>query len=132
MTEQKLSKRAEKRIAQADETRRRALSPLRIFLRLAGIPLVTIGVAISVYVRTSDYPTQDAMRHLFALAGCEAAVAVGLTPATKGNIGYHARNDPDGDGVACDGPEYSRSVAVAPSNGGSPPQMTDGAKFVRP
>lgn len=138
MQERPLSRRAARRIARAEETRRKALSPARILLRIAGIPLLTCAIAVSVYLRTSDYPREDAMRHLWALGGCDMALSVGLAPAYQEGLGYHARNDPDGDGIACDhlqssvtvlGPsEPAQTAPVTP-----PGRMSEGgAKFLRP
>lgn len=108
----KANRRAAKRAARADETRRKALSPWRILLRVLGIPILVCGLTASIFIRTSDYPPPDALRHLIALTGCDAALAVGVAPAREGQLGYHAKNDPDGDGIACDMPGVGRSLPV--------------------
>ncbi|MDF0603802.1 excalibur calcium-binding domain-containing protein [Psychromarinibacter sp. C21-152] len=120
------------RLARAEETRRRALSPVRILLQIAAIPLVAAAVAVPLYLRTSDYPPMDAIRHLAALAGCEQAAAVGLAPAREGGLGYHRRNDPDGDGVACGTAHAAASAPARPADPEAPSRMTGGAKFLRP
>jgi len=79
--------------------------------------------------------------HLVALAGCDAARSVGLGPMRKGELGYHQRNDPDGDGIACQTgqvAQYSRpkpvqSVLPGPDPSRNQAQRRVGtAKFVRP
>ena len=98
-------------------------------LKLMAIPVVALGTAVSVYIRTSPYPPSQALAHLVARAGCPAAAAIGLAGARAGEVGYHARNDPDGDGIAC-------APASAPEGPIAPHQVTEtkagGAKFVRP
>lgn len=134
------------------ETRRRALSPVRILTQLVAIPGIALAVGVSIVIRTSDHAPIDALRELVALAGCGAAAAVNLAPAGKGRLGYHARNDRDGDGVACNeglamappptfhpgtiasmnesGARPAPAPVSAPDN--SAPRMTGGAKFLRP
>lgn len=97
-------------------------------MRILGIPIVAAGIATSVYIRTSSYPPSDALRHLIARAGCKAAEAVALAPAYRGQIGYHARNDVNGDGVACQG--HGFAAAEPTPDGGS--RRSGGAKFLRP
>ena len=106
-----------------------------VVLKLASIPVVAASVALSVYVRTSPYPPTEALMHLIARAGCPSAAAIGLAPARRGALGYHARNDPDGDGIACDA---GQRLAV-PVTLTSPPaadidrsRNAGGAKFIRP
>lgn len=126
--------------ARADATRRAALSPFRILLRVAGIPLIAVALTVSIYLRVSDYPPEDAIRHLYALAGCDAAASVGLAPAWEGRLGYHPRNDPDADGVACGSGLAATASPAAPATtttASAPdpeagPRMTGGAKFLRP
>lgn len=112
-------------------TRARALSPLRILSLLMALPIMAGGVALSVYVRTSPYDPALAVRHLAALAGCDAAQAMALAPARRGEPGYHARNDADGDGVAC-GPRTAAAFTSAPEVPQPGGRMAGGAKFVRP
>lgn len=134
-------KRQARRVARAAETRRQALSPMRILLRVAAIPVLATTIGLSVYIRTSDHAPGDALRHLVAMAGCEAAAAVRLAPAAQGQLGYHVRNDADGDGIACGhaAPDLaSRIAARAPAPpvdttlGPADRQMSGGAKFVKP
>ncbi len=117
----------------ADATRRKALSPLRIITMVLALPLTTAAIAFGVYMRTSDFERTEALMHLIALAGCDAAHAVGLGQMRKGQPGYHTRNDPDGNGVACESNGMAKPSFNAPrqsENTGS--RMVGGAKFVRP
>jgi len=106
---------------------------------------VALGVAVSLYVRTSPYDPPDAFAHLVARASCDAARTVGLAPSYRGELGYHARNDADGDGVACErlyrfgapseeilAPAQSVEIAAPVSAKGTPNRMMGGAKFVKP
>lgn len=43
-----------------------------------------------------------AVRHLAAFPNCDAARAVGLAPARRGQPGYYRRHDRDQDGLACE------------------------------
>ncbi|SMX31561.1 excalibur calcium-binding domain-containing protein [Actibacterium lipolyticum] len=115
------------RARRAEALRKDALSPIRILKRLVLVPVVAAGIALSAYIRTSDYGSEDALRHLVAMVGCGPAAAMGLAPAQEGELGYHPRNDPEGDGVACGtetrfpAPEQDNRV-----------RSVGGAKFVRP
>lgn len=44
----------------------------------------------------------DAVRHLASSPNCDAARAVGLAPARRGQPGYWPSHDRDKDGVACE------------------------------
>ncbi|MCF6233812.1 MAG: excalibur calcium-binding domain-containing protein [Rhodobacteraceae bacterium] len=130
-----------KREIRAARTRAEALSPVRIMVRLLTLPLVALSVALSMYVRTSDYDPPEALAHLVARGGCDAARSVGLAVSYRGGLGYHARNDADGNGVACDSAEVL-PVAVVENSVITEPvaiqdtfartRMTGGAKFVKP
>jgi len=128
-----------RRERRAARTRAQALSPGRIVMALLSLPLVAGGVAVSLYIRTSPYEPPLALAHLVARAGCDAAATVGLAPAYRGGPGYHARNDADGDGVACEiagfAAEPVQDVAYsAPpvDTPDTPKRMVGGAKFVKP
>lgn len=118
--------RPSRRQRRAERNLAELLSPAGILLRLMSIPVVTLAVTLSVYLRTSPYEPPEAMLHLVALAGCDAARSVGLAPAARNTPGYHPRNDPDGDGVACEQPPGRGRQAAA---GGM--SRAGGAKFVR-
>lgn len=115
----------------------RALSPVRIVKLLLCIPILTAVLATSIYIRTSPYEPAVALAHLIARGGCGAASYVGLAPAYYGEIGYHARNDADENGVACEidsqfvtAPAVdSASLVTAPN---SQERMASGAKFLKP
>lgn len=130
-----------KRQIRATRTRAEALSPVRILFSFLTLPLLALSVALSIYVRTSIYDPPEAIAHLVARGGCDAARSIGLAPSYRGGLGYHARNDVDGDGVACDGTEVlpvevvensTTSEPVAIQNTSARVRMTGGAKFVRP
>lgn len=142
ITGDRVHPRIVRRHRRAERERARALSPLRFLLRLLAIPGLALGVAASLYMRTSPYEPQLALMHLAARMGCDSAYRVGLAPADRGAPGYHARNDPDGDGVACDAPpvvaasrrEGARRDAE-PRNSvqrAAQTRFVGGAKFVRP
>ncbi|MCV2873736.1 excalibur calcium-binding domain-containing protein [Defluviimonas sp. WL0050] len=92
--------------------------------KLMAIPVIAVATAVSIYIRTSPYPPAEALAHLIARAGCPAAAAIGLAGARMGELGYHDRNDPDGDGIAC-APATAADGQVTVTKAG-------GAKFVRP
>ncbi|WP_425051739.1 excalibur calcium-binding domain-containing protein [Psychromarinibacter sp. S121] len=149
--QQRRARRAERRIAQAEALRRKAFSPLRIAGLIAGVPLVATALTVSIFIRTSEFSNVDAVRHLYALAGCDHARKVGLAPAAKGFPGYHPRYDVDGNGIACEGvglmtgPRLVNLPAAAPvpvaeaapeaaplPEAETPRRMDGGAKFLRP
>ncbi len=120
-----------RRQQRADRTLRNALSPARILANVLLVPVVTVALTISIYVRTSPYERQDAMRHLVAMSGCAAAAKVGLPYATANTPGYHVRNDGDLDGIACnEGRSRHQSAQAEP--GTASPLPSGGAKFLRP
>lgn len=144
-----------KRQRRAMITRAHALSPGRILIKVLLIPVVMASITVSVYVRTSPYERQDALRHLAAMTGCDTAASMGLAPALEGQLGYHARNDKNGDGVACGEmmaqaapwPALGQANTAPPTGGGFVPDMPAalspelaepnnqvgiGAKFIKP
>lgn len=127
-----------RREIRAARTRARALSPARILMSLLSLPIVAGGVGVSLYVRTSPYEAPDALAHLVARTGCDAARSIGLAPAFRGELGYHAKNDSDGDGVACERVGFDarqvQDVAISPPTPqpGSSMRIVGGAKFVKP
>jgi hypothetical protein len=120
-------RRRERRLVRAAEECRRAYSPGRLLLRVLGIPFLAASVGLSIYIRTSDLPPKVAVADLVARGGCKAAAAVGMAPAYRGSPGYHAANDPDGDGVACDVPAALAGAPAEPVG-----RQVGGAKFLRP
>ena len=129
-----------RRQIRAARTRARALSPVRILVQLLLVPVVTVALTVSIYIRTSPYEAPDALRHLLAMGGCDVAAKLNLVPNYRGEVGYHARNDADGDGVACG----SAIASVAPQAPARPAELApvqpvqsvssriSGAKFLRP
>ncbi|WP_170573999.1 excalibur calcium-binding domain-containing protein [Ruegeria atlantica] len=124
---------ASDRHKRAEVARKRALSPLRIFLMIMMLPVTTAVIAMGVFIRTSEFEREEAVIHLIALAGCEAIAPIAPGPFLVGEPGYHPRNDPDGDGVACGSvaaPLQSNTTEQQPEP--SRPRTVGGAKFVRP
>ena len=66
--------------------------------------LIAAGVFVTVATGLvlSPYPPFDTLRHLLAVPNCDAARAVGLAPARRGEPGYWPNHDADNDGVACE------------------------------
>lgn len=122
-----------RRQRRAEALRRQALSPVRILIMVLALPLTTALVGAGVFLRASDYEPNEAVIHLIALAGCDAAHAVGFGPFRKGQRGYHKRNDPDGDGVACETTRPTVVQHAGPRHTETPKERSVGtAKFVRP
>lgn len=109
-------------------TRAKALSPVRILLKLVMAPFVAFGMMVSIYVATSPFEREDAMKHLAAMLDCDVAMSVGVPFARAGSPGYHARHDLDGNGVACDDGTFA--AADEATQGGSP--EISGARFIKP
>ncbi len=136
-----LNPRMTRRQRRADEMRRKALSPLRILLMVLALPLTIGMITIGVYLRISDYERHEAVIHLVALAGCDTVQRLVPGPFFEGRPGYHKRNDPDGDGVACGtrGLQRQRTTAM-PGTAGNAPRQTQAprertvgtAKFLKP
>lgn len=135
-----------RRETRAARTRAQALAPGRILMSLLTLPVLAFAVAVSIYIRTSEFDPPDALAHLVARAGCDAARSIGLAPSYRGGLGYHARNDANGDGVACDLAEVGAGAVDGPIAGSaqevvfSKPvarpdgaeRIVGGAKFVKP
>ncbi len=131
--------RSARRRERADALRKHALSPVRILMMVLVLPITTVVIALGVYMRTTSYEPTEAVAHLVALAGCDAARAVGLGPVHMGEPGYHPRNDLDGDGVACGSapavaqPAPAAQQAPVADSSNAPSQRRVGsAKFIRP
>lgn len=129
----KPSRRVSRRHRRAEALRRRALSPLRIVFMVLALPVTTAMIAIGVYMRVSEFDRPHAVIHLLALAGCDVALAVGVGPFRIGEPGYHRRNDPDGDGVACGAFVQPEPTRPTRQQSAQPKQrMVGSAKFVKP
>ena len=48
------------------------------------------------------WPPLVALKHIASFPNCDAARALGLAPANKGEPGYWPQHDADGDGKACE------------------------------
>lgn len=59
------------------------------------------GFLLDVLVR-SPWPADVTLRHYQARRNCDAARAVGLAPAYRGQPGYWQHLDADNDGIACE------------------------------
>ncbi len=139
--EGKQTRRAKKRQQRAETLRRKALSPWRILLMILALPLSVALISIGVFVRVSAFDREGAVVHLIAMAGCDVAWKMGIGPFYLGGPGYHARYDPDNNGVTCEPPGFaeaglsgqaSQSNEAQPQNT-SPKQRTLGtAKFLKP
>ncbi len=131
--EPELNPRAAHRYRRADATRKRALSPIRILFMVLALPLTTALVAVNIYLRTSEYERNDAIIHLVAMAGCDTVLKIVPGPFVRGQPGYHERNDPNGDGVACGILNQASSTGQTQQR---PPatsvRSVGNAKFVRP
>ncbi len=117
----------------ADTVRRRALSPVRIAIMILMLPVTTAAIAVTVYTRTSEFGREEALFHLIAMAGCPVAEAIIPGPFFEGLPGYHRRNDPDGDGIACD-PQLQAAPPQDPQTAQPDPagRAVGNAKFLRP
>lgn len=66
---------------------------------VAGIVAANILHAATVQ---TGWTTSETARHILAIRNCDAARAVGLAPARRGEPGYYDRHDRDKDGIACE------------------------------
>ncbi|WP_170475232.1 excalibur calcium-binding domain-containing protein [Ruegeria arenilitoris] len=128
-----MNPRSARRHRRAEQQRRRALSPMRILLMVLALPLTTGIIAVGTYIRVNNGDRENALVHLVALAGCDAVQAIGFNTFNEGEPGYHKRNDPDGDGIACEFNKAEPVLSTEPSRTEAPKQrMVGNAKFVRP
>ncbi len=81
---------------------RRVGARLRHWLGVLCISVSILGGAYFAIATTSPWPVPVTVRHLMAAPNCDAARAVGLAPAERGEPGYWLRHDADGDGLACE------------------------------
>ncbi|MES0826360.1 excalibur calcium-binding domain-containing protein [Ruegeria sp. SCP11] len=122
-----------RRHKRAEALRKRAVSPVRILLMVLMLPMTTMVIAVGVYLRTSEFEREEALIHLIAMAGCDAVEKLVPGPFVAGEPGYHARNDPDGDGIACGEVALVPVQNTLPQQADTPRSRSVGtAKFVRP
>ena len=78
------------------------LDALRYLYRRYRIPaLLAVGGVIALLI-FSPWPIVTTLRHFAASPNCDAARAIGLAPALRGEPGYWQSHDADDDGIACE------------------------------
>lgn len=90
----------------SEEDRRKAWRQERLRRFARRVPLILLACLIGLgagALAVHPWSLTDAVLHLVAAPTCDAARAVGLTPAFRGEPGYWAWHDRDGNGVACAG-----------------------------
>lgn len=81
----------------------RRLKRLRGFLVPAVLGVGAGFGALHVYDLSVRFDSFEfAMLHVLSATNCDAVRANGLAPARRGNPGYYAHHDADGDGLACE------------------------------
>jgi hypothetical protein len=88
----------------ASERRHRWARVRRALFRAGVVGLVGLG-AFDLYLvllNVSPWPPMATLKHLAAFPNCDAARAVGLAPARRGEPGYWPAHDADRDGIACE------------------------------
>lgn len=94
----------------SSRARGRRLRPFRVPLLIV---LVLAGIA-AYRVSAGPWSVDLTLRHVAAAPNCDAARAVGLAPAARGEPGYYPRHDRDQDGWACEPwPRMRREVPRA-------------------
>ena len=63
---------------------------------------MVIGITAVAIFASSPWSVLTTLRHIGAARNCDAARAMGLAPALKGQPGYYAKHDRDKDGIACE------------------------------
>lgn len=87
---------------------RRGARPLQLArdLRLAAttaLLLFTAGAGWYFLTRAAGFQSDEvAIKHLASAAGCNVGEIVGIAPSRRGQAGYWAHLDADGDGLACE------------------------------
>jgi hypothetical protein len=98
---------------EAAERRRELTTTLRRLDRWASVAALTVIGGVALYwglVMFSPWPPMMTLKHIASFPNCNAARAVGLAPAHKGEPGYWQSHDRDGDGIACEPwPRHERS-----------------------
>jgi hypothetical protein len=76
----------------------------RMYRRAGLLALTAIGAGAFYFALTSlsPWPPLLTLRHFAAFPTCNAARAVGLAPAYRGQPGYWSVHDEDDDGEACE------------------------------
>ena len=66
------------------------------------IPVVAVLGLVGLKFASSPWPVSMTFKHMLAVRNCAAVRSVGLAPAYRGEPGYYAHHDSDGDGWACE------------------------------
>ncbi|MBC6445278.1 MAG: excalibur calcium-binding domain-containing protein [Alphaproteobacteria bacterium GM202ARS2] len=73
------------------------------------LPWITIFLPVAILLGFSAFSSSPepwsvavTLKHLAAKPNCDAARAVGLAPAMRGQPGYYPQHDRDQDGIACE------------------------------
>jgi hypothetical protein len=94
-----------KRRYQAESRRyHRAVKLKRAYRRAKIWALFAIGLGVCFWglLLLSAWPPLTTLRHVASFPNCDAARAVGLAPAYRGQPGYWQRHDRDDDGWSCE------------------------------
>ena len=96
--------RLQQRFRSVSRRRRRAMALRRLYRALRLPMLVVAGIAFLCWevMSHTHWPFMTILKHIAAYPNCDAARAVGLAAASKGEPGYWQRHDADGDGQACE------------------------------
>jgi hypothetical protein len=85
--------------------RRDRVTKLRRFYASAALwvlAAISAFALVSALLSLSPWPPMTTLRHIASFPNCDAARAVGLAPAYKGQPGYWERHDRDSDGHSCE------------------------------
>jgi len=96
--------RLQQRFRSVSHRHRRAMALRRMYRALRLPMLVVAGIAFLCWevMSHTHWPFMTILKHIAAYPNCDAARAVALAPASKGEPGYWQRHDADGDGQACE------------------------------
>jgi Excalibur calcium-binding domain len=97
---------------------RRVYRQTRLFILIAIIAVIALKFIVDVFV-LSPWPVTVTLMHLQARSNCDAARAVGLAPARRGEPGYWEHLDADGDGISCEPWSPARQRQFEPNGGHS-------------
>ncbi len=67
-----------------------------------GMVIGLVALTVLVAMARSPWPLTTTLHHWEAAPNCDAARAVGLAPAKRGQPGYWPWLDRDGNGIACE------------------------------
>jgi hypothetical protein len=104
-SEVEAERRLLKRRFGAAERRRKLAIILRRLDRWASVAALGVIGGCALYwavMILSPWPPLVLLKHIASSPNCNAARAVGLAPAYKGEPGYWPSHDADSDGIACE------------------------------